>query len=230
MLLARFAFQACLIDRSSISPFRINNLRPRVGRDSRDCDKSSNVPRSLTGFSSIAVPTVTEARAIFERVGKARVAGLSIAAKMRCLGGGAALSSSAAISASRTPSPATDRAPPRPRLLPPKLSSRVAAVFAAGSEALPLTGPRLARGRGANPLAALPTTPTRILLLAPWVVDAARRVPRARPEAAVRNVRRCRTWVHFLRLWSSLSPAGRRRSSRRAVGNPGAGLGLYIAR
>jgi hypothetical protein len=25
--LARFAFQACLIDRSSISPFRINNLR-----------------------------------------------------------------------------------------------------------------------------------------------------------------------------------------------------------
>jgi hypothetical protein len=27
MRLARFAFQACLIDRSSISPFRINNLR-----------------------------------------------------------------------------------------------------------------------------------------------------------------------------------------------------------
>ena len=26
------------------------NLRPRVDRVGRDCDKSSNVPRSLTGF------------------------------------------------------------------------------------------------------------------------------------------------------------------------------------
>jgi len=48
--LAGFAFQACSIDHSDISPFRINDLRPRVNRDSVDCDKSSNVPRSLTGF------------------------------------------------------------------------------------------------------------------------------------------------------------------------------------
>jgi len=54
MLLARFDFQACLIDRSSISPFRINDLRSPNVADSADCDKSSNAPRSLTGFSSIA--------------------------------------------------------------------------------------------------------------------------------------------------------------------------------
>lgn len=54
--LARFAFQACSIDHSDISPFRINNLRSLFERDLRVCDKSSNVPRSLTGFSSIAAP------------------------------------------------------------------------------------------------------------------------------------------------------------------------------
>src|SRR5688572_5791390 len=48
------AFQACLIDRSSISPFRVNNLRSPDDQHSGNCDKSSNVPRSLTGFSSIA--------------------------------------------------------------------------------------------------------------------------------------------------------------------------------
>ena len=40
---------------SSISPFRINNLRSPNDQHSGSCDKSSNVPRSLTGFSSIAV-------------------------------------------------------------------------------------------------------------------------------------------------------------------------------
>jgi hypothetical protein len=44
VFVARFAFQACLIDRSSISPFRINKLRTRVGHEIADCDKSSNVP------------------------------------------------------------------------------------------------------------------------------------------------------------------------------------------
>jgi Recombinase len=52
-----YAFQACLIDRSSISPFRMNDLRSPQMADSADCDKSSNVPRSLTGFSSIAAPS-----------------------------------------------------------------------------------------------------------------------------------------------------------------------------
>ena len=59
-LFHRTAFQACLIDRSSISPFRINNLQSRTCRDQGDCDKSSNVPRSLTGFSSIAVPLLLQ--------------------------------------------------------------------------------------------------------------------------------------------------------------------------
>jgi hypothetical protein len=36
--------------------FRINNVRSPVERDGRDCHKSSNVPRSLTSFSSIAAP------------------------------------------------------------------------------------------------------------------------------------------------------------------------------
>ncbi len=47
------AFQACLIDRSSISPFRINDLRSRNRPESVDCDTSSNVRRSLTAISSI---------------------------------------------------------------------------------------------------------------------------------------------------------------------------------
>jgi hypothetical protein len=58
----RVAFQACSIDHSDVSPFRINNLRSRVEGDGRDCDKSSNVPRSLTGFSSIAAPLLLARR------------------------------------------------------------------------------------------------------------------------------------------------------------------------
>ena len=50
MQLAGIVFQACSFNHSDISPFRINDLRPRVNRDSFDCDKSSNVPGSLTGF------------------------------------------------------------------------------------------------------------------------------------------------------------------------------------
>jgi len=54
MSLARFAFQACAIDHSAISPFRINNLQSDLIGLRRDCDTSSNPPRSLTGASSIA--------------------------------------------------------------------------------------------------------------------------------------------------------------------------------
>jgi hypothetical protein len=43
-------FQACSIDHSDISPFRINDLRTHNDQGIADCDKSSNVPRSLTGF------------------------------------------------------------------------------------------------------------------------------------------------------------------------------------
>ena len=50
MLLARFAFQACLIDRSSISPFKINNLQHRVKDDCADCDTSPNCPDHLRAF------------------------------------------------------------------------------------------------------------------------------------------------------------------------------------
>jgi hypothetical protein len=53
---ARIAFQACAFNHSAISPFRINSLRQRKDQESADCDKSSNVPRSLTGFSSVAAP------------------------------------------------------------------------------------------------------------------------------------------------------------------------------
>jgi hypothetical protein len=58
VLLTRVAFQACSIDHSDISPFRINNLRTRNDQGFADCDKSSNVPRSLTRFSSIAAPVL----------------------------------------------------------------------------------------------------------------------------------------------------------------------------
>ena len=54
-------FQACSIDHSDISPFRINNSGS--GRSGfGDCDKSSNVPRSLTGISSIAAPILLARR------------------------------------------------------------------------------------------------------------------------------------------------------------------------
>ena len=38
--------------------FRINDLRTRNDQAFADCEKSSNVPRSLTGFSSIAAPVL----------------------------------------------------------------------------------------------------------------------------------------------------------------------------
>ena len=41
-------------DRSSISPFRINNLQSCLKGNIGDCDKSLQCARSLTGFSSIA--------------------------------------------------------------------------------------------------------------------------------------------------------------------------------
>jgi hypothetical protein len=48
--LQRTAFQACLIDRSSISPFRINNLQHRLKDDCGDCDTSPNVRDHLQAF------------------------------------------------------------------------------------------------------------------------------------------------------------------------------------
>ena len=55
MSLARFAFQACLINRSGISPFRINNLQHRLKDVCGDCDTSPNC-RITYGLFSIAVP------------------------------------------------------------------------------------------------------------------------------------------------------------------------------
>jgi len=52
---ARIAFQACSFNHSDISPFRINALRSRADRDHGDCDRSSNVSRSLTGLPSRAL-------------------------------------------------------------------------------------------------------------------------------------------------------------------------------
>ncbi len=37
--------------------FGINNLQHRLKDDCGDCDTSLNVPRSLTGFSSVAAPS-----------------------------------------------------------------------------------------------------------------------------------------------------------------------------
>ena len=62
MLVGEFAFQACLIDRSSISPFRINNLRTVSNSDIGDCDRSSNVPRSLTRITNIAADSIPHVR------------------------------------------------------------------------------------------------------------------------------------------------------------------------
>jgi hypothetical protein len=56
MSVARFAFQACLIDCSSISPFRINDLQSQLNRRNLNCDTPPNLPRSLTGIFSIAGP------------------------------------------------------------------------------------------------------------------------------------------------------------------------------
>ena len=44
------AFQACSIDHSDISPFRINSLQSRVNGDLGNCDKSSNVRDHLRAF------------------------------------------------------------------------------------------------------------------------------------------------------------------------------------
>lgn len=65
MSLARFAFQACLIDRSSISPFRINNLRRCVGHEIADCDSPPMFRDHLAHFQyslsgSVKVPAVAE--------------------------------------------------------------------------------------------------------------------------------------------------------------------------
>jgi hypothetical protein len=60
--LERIAFQACSFNHLDISPFRINNLRQPVDGDRGDCDTSSNVPRSLTGFYSIAAPLLLARR------------------------------------------------------------------------------------------------------------------------------------------------------------------------
>ena len=53
--LAKIAFQACSIDHSDISPFRINGSRVAPNDYLRNCVRPPNVPRSLTGISSIAV-------------------------------------------------------------------------------------------------------------------------------------------------------------------------------
>ena len=50
--IAGFVFQACLIDRSSISPFRINQLQRRRPEANLNCDTSPNLLQSLT-----AIPT-----------------------------------------------------------------------------------------------------------------------------------------------------------------------------
>ena len=55
MRLAGIVFQACSFNHSDISPFRINSLQRLSDLNYSDCDKSSNVQRSLTGFPSIAV-------------------------------------------------------------------------------------------------------------------------------------------------------------------------------
>src|SRR4051812_14789512 len=52
------AFQACSFNHSDISPFENQRLTVAQKSEFRDCDKSSNVPRSLTGFSSIAGPSL----------------------------------------------------------------------------------------------------------------------------------------------------------------------------
>ena len=64
--LARFAFQAGLIDRSSISPFRINNLQHWPNDDRGDCDTSSDLARSLTVVSSIGASTPVIINAVLE--------------------------------------------------------------------------------------------------------------------------------------------------------------------
>ena len=54
MSLARFAFQACALNHSAISPLIINDLQSCLDRGHGNCDKSSNERQSLTGFLSIA--------------------------------------------------------------------------------------------------------------------------------------------------------------------------------
>ena len=51
--ITQFAFQACSFNHSDISPFRFNKLQQLLELGYGDCDKSSDVLRSLTGSSSI---------------------------------------------------------------------------------------------------------------------------------------------------------------------------------
>ena len=64
MSLARFAFQACAIDRSAISPFRISYLQPLPGPIRPDCDKSSKgdeVTRGIKYTVTISARGLTQA-------------------------------------------------------------------------------------------------------------------------------------------------------------------------
>jgi hypothetical protein len=49
------AFQACALNHSAISPFRINDLPSRYQWGSAHCDTASNASRSLTGVVSISL-------------------------------------------------------------------------------------------------------------------------------------------------------------------------------
>jgi hypothetical protein len=53
--LGQIAFQACAIDHSAISHFRINDLRQLEPLGNAICVRPPNGARSLTGISSIAV-------------------------------------------------------------------------------------------------------------------------------------------------------------------------------
>ena len=68
MLFERYAFQACAFNHSAISPFIINDLQSCLDRGHGNCDKSSNVRQSLTGFLSIvAARTWVDGRRRFLR-------------------------------------------------------------------------------------------------------------------------------------------------------------------
>src|SRR5438128_1040013 len=60
--LAKIAFQACAIDHWAISPFTISDLRLRNDWEDANCVRPPNVPRSLTGYSSIAAPLLLARR------------------------------------------------------------------------------------------------------------------------------------------------------------------------
>jgi hypothetical protein len=60
--LAKTVIQACSFNHSDISPFTINDLRLRNDREGANCVRPPNVPRSLTGHSSIAAPLLLARR------------------------------------------------------------------------------------------------------------------------------------------------------------------------